>query len=379
MSTLSRRTGAAALARASFASTSRSAAACRSIVTIPSPELQSAKGTTDFAVRTFDRMPNMTYAFAIVRAIEAKYGVVLNLEVPKDADTLRPANRMFVTLLKPVELAEGEDHRFEIPVPKYNVTESTGGITLAEIEASLRPALPLETNPESSSSSRSDEDRNIKFTLEPRRGKAKDYRYLKYSNRTSARETREDDEIVRALQSFSGGFFNGLSGVADKFKGMVLEAPEDAQSKQAAAEAEITLKAEIAQEEAELARELAEQRAARAAALDAAAAQAVSAEEQMAADFAAASMATEETTTTDVKAARLEKLKAQALDAARVKMAMEAEAAKAAQASETATEAAKAQAERSEFTLARQEATPKPKVEQDEPATKSTWRWFDKK
>lgn len=383
MSALSRRTGAAALARASFASTSRSAVARRTLVTIPAPELENPNGMTEFAVRTFDRMPNMTYAFAIVRAIEAKYGVVLNLEVPKDADTLRPGNRLFVRLLKPIELSANDDHAMEIPAPKFNPTASAGGVTLAEIEASLRPSVPLSSLPEPGR----DEApvRTIKFTLEPRRGRTKDYRYLKYNNRTSAREEREDDEIVRALQSFSGGFFDGLTGVADKFKNMVIEQPEDTQTALAAQEAAETLAAEIAQEEAELERQLAEQRAARAAALDAAAAQAVAAEEQVTAEFEAASNAVEPATAADAKAARLERLKARAMDAARVKAAMEREAADAAKREASAAAAALRQAERAEPALAGLEARPKsppppPSSEKmSEPATKSAWRWFERK
>lgn len=356
MSTLSR-TGAAALARASFASTSRTAAR-RTIVTIPAPELSSSKGTTEFAVRTFERMTNMTYAFAIVRAIEAKYGVVLNIEVLKDADTLRPANRLFVTLLKPVELAEG-DQRFEIPVPKYNPAESTGGVTLAEIEAALRPAQPLEAI-------EVETPRTIKFTIEPRTGRPKDDRYLRYSNRTSAREAREDDEIVRALQSFSGGFFDGLSGVADKFKGLVLETPADPQEKRAAQEAEETLRAEIAAEEAQIARDLAAQKAARATAANAAAVQAVAAEQDVVQEEAAPEPV-------DDKASRLEMLKNRALEAARRKVAADAEARQASVASKAASAAAKQQAARAEPTLAAQE---RPK---GEPATKTTWRWFENK
>ncbi len=355
MSTISR-TGAAALARASFASTSRPAAR-RTFVTIPAPELSSSKGTTEFAVRTFERMPNMTYAFAIVRAIEAKYGVVLNLEVLKDADTLRPGNRMFVTLLKPIELPEG-DQRFEIPAPKFNPAESTGGVTLAEIEASLRPSQPLEAI-------EGETPRSIKFTVEPRTSKAKDFRYLRYSNRISTREQREDDEIVRALQSFSGGFFDGLAGVADKFKGLVLEVPVDPKEKRAAKEAEETLRAEIAAEEAEIARDLAAQKAARAAAANAAAAQAVQAEEEVVEKVA-------EEEVVDDKTTRLEMLKNRALEAARRKVAADAEARQAAVVSKAASAAAKVQAARAEPALAAQER-------KEEPASKSTWRWFEKK
>lgn len=387
MSTLSRRTGAAALARASFASTSRSCAARRTIVSIPNPELVSATGSTDFAVRTLDRMPNMTYAFAIVRAIEAKYGVVLNLEVHKDADTMRPANRMFVTFLKPVELEAGE-RIYEIPAPMYNVTDTTGGVTLADIESSLRTVEPstLDVQPEGGET--------IKFTLETRRGKAKDYRYLKYNNRTSQREVREDNEIVRALQSFSGGFFNGLSGVADKFSSMVVEAPEEKESVVAAKQAEDTLKAEIAAEEAELARELAELRATRAAAVESAAAKALADERAVAQalrESKGESEASEaETPEEDGEAARLDKLKAKALEAARAKVATRKEANTADKKAKRAGAAAMAQIERAEPVLAKQEARvfprdtaqpqeEKPQEEQEQPATKSTWRWFEKK
>ncbi|CAK9785225.1 hypothetical protein CC85DRAFT_285380 [Cutaneotrichosporon oleaginosum] len=357
MSTLSR-SGAAALARASFASTSRAASARRTIVSIPAPELTNSAGTTEFAVRTFERMPNMTYAFAIVRAIEAKYGVVLNIDVVKDADSLRPANRLFVTLLKPVELPDG-DNRFEIPAPKYNAADTTGGVSLADIEAALRPAPPVEA-------AEGETQRTIKFSLEPRTRKARDFRYLRYANRVSAREQREDDEIVRALQAFSGGFYNGLAGVADKFKGLVLETTPDLKERRAAQEAEETLRAEIAAQEAEIARELAAQKAARAAAANAAAAQAVQAESEE----GESDVAQEEVV--DDKTSRLEMLKNRALEAARRKVAADAEARQAAVASKAASAAAKVQAARAEPALAAQER-------KAEPATKSTWRWFEKK
>ncbi|GMK59676.1 hypothetical protein CspeluHIS016_0802820 [Cutaneotrichosporon spelunceum] len=358
MSTLSR-TGTAALARASFASTSR-ASASRTYITIPAPELSSSNGQVDLAVRTFDRMRNMTYAFAIVRAIEAKYGVVLGLDVHKDADTLRPANRMFVTLLKPVEL-DGEV-LFEIPVPKFNPAESTGGVTLAEVQAALGPAQSMEDV----EATHGETPRTIKFTVEPRTGRFKQFRYLRYSNRRSARETREDDEIVRALQSFSGGFFGGLSGVDEKFKDLVTETVNP-KEKKAAREAEETLRVEVAAEEAQIARELAVQKAKRAAAANAAAAQAVVEEEVVELKHAV-------TEVVDDKATRLEMLKNRALEAARRQAAADAEARRAAVASKAAAAAAKVQAAKAEPALAAQE-----KKKEEEESTKSAWRWFEKK
>ncbi|BEI79626.1 hypothetical protein CcaverHIS002_0101550 [Cutaneotrichosporon cavernicola] len=359
MSTFSR-TGAAALARASFASTSR-AASSRTYVAIPAPELANAKGEVNLAIRTFDRMRNMTYAFAIVRAIEAKYGVVLNVEVLKDADTLRPANRMFVTLLKPIEL-EGEQH-FEIPAPKYNPAESTGGVTLAEVQAALGPAQSMDDI----EATEGEMPRTIKFTLEPRTGRFREFRYMRYGNRRSYGEIREDNEIVRALESFSGGFFGGLSGVSDKFKDLITEATVDPRERKAAEEAEETLRAEVAAEEAQIARDLAAQKAKRAAAANAAAVQAVAVEE----------VHVKEEEVVEDKISRLEMLKNRALEAARRKAAADAEARQAAVASKAASAAARVQAAKAEPALAAKEK--KEKETKEEPTAKSAWRWFEKK
>ena len=46
-------------------------------ITIPHPDLDPSKGETRLFVRTTTRIPSMIHAFAIVRAVESRFGSVI--------------------------------------------------------------------------------------------------------------------------------------------------------------------------------------------------------------------------------------------------------------------------------------------------------------
>jgi len=180
-------------------------------ITIPHPDLDSSKGETRLAVRTISRIPSMIHAFAIVRAIEAKLGSVISIEVRKDYDTLEPQSTLLLTLLRPVQLPT--PLYLEIPQPAISKNSNfLGGPSLDDVQAALRStqtaadqgtinAEPLQFRVE----------RLARRTDRPRR---REYR----NPRRVGREVEEDEEIVEALQKFGGGFYGGFEGLAEKLK-----------------------------------------------------------------------------------------------------------------------------------------------------------------
>ena len=184
----------------------------RRSITIPHPDLSPEKGTTRLAVRTLSRIPSMIHAFAIVRAIESKFGTVISIELPKDYDTLLPQSIILLTLLRPVQLPL--PLLLEISPP--NISRSSnhlGGPSLDDVRAALRFN---QTAHEQGTIS----ETPLQFKVEElsRRSYVRPKKRVWRNPRRTGSEVAEDEEIVEALQKFGGGFFGGFEGLADKFK-----------------------------------------------------------------------------------------------------------------------------------------------------------------
>jgi hypothetical protein len=161
----------------------------------------------------------MLHALAILRAVESKYGQVVNFRVPRDPDNLQPTNIVFFTLLDPVELGS-KRHIHEIPAPRseFGDKEIYGGPSLADVQA------VLSSNPENTSSSNSNRKdastgQVITFELELRKNPPR----ARANRDPTARKVtpemiKEDEEILDALDKFGDGFFGGFEGVAAKHR-----------------------------------------------------------------------------------------------------------------------------------------------------------------
>jgi hypothetical protein len=166
-----------------------------------------------------------------MRAVEKRLGPVVSLAVPKDEDTRKAVNTIYLTLLRPVELTERLV--LEIPSPVLS-RQSTfpGGISYQDVVNALH-----ETPSPVTGGQRGDDHKGkpIQFSVEARRKVP----YTPRAHRTERTrgEVREDDAIVRALAAFDGGFNGGLAGIADKFKEFrIEESAEEAQPVEEAVE-----------------------------------------------------------------------------------------------------------------------------------------------
>lgn len=183
----------------------RRAALTRGLVQIPHPDLQSPNPTR-FLIRTFDPIPSMAHTLAIVRAVEKKLGPVLDIYVPKDADTLQPNRIMTVSTLRPVEWKD--DIVMEIPSPSVS-NQRFGGVSLSDVTGALEGKTE-------------DKSRPLRVRIEVAK-KAPREKREEVRRRAGGAERAEDDAIVRALEKFGGGFFGGMEGVAGKFGGLKVE------------------------------------------------------------------------------------------------------------------------------------------------------------
>jgi len=190
-------------------------------ITIPHPELDPSRGQTRLIVRTANRIPSMIHAFAILRAIEFRLGNnVISMEISKDLDTLQPQSRLFLTLLRPVQLSK--PLLLEIPSPRISKSSNfLGGPSLEDVQAALRSTQsPIEREQgEGSTGSTSTSEEPLQFRVEPfanihkgsRRGSVRPQIRM-------GKEVEEDEEIVEALRQFGGGFYGGFTGLAERFR-----------------------------------------------------------------------------------------------------------------------------------------------------------------
>ncbi|WVR06631.1 hypothetical protein IAU60_003663 [Kwoniella sp. DSM 27419] len=205
---------ASALAQANASVSSR-----RYLLTFPHADLDPSKGSTKLVIRTFDGIPSMVHAFAIIRAVEAKLGVsVLDLIVPKDTDSLKYTPTIFLTTVRPVKL-DGP-LLLEIPSPQLS-SESNflGGPSLADIQSVLSPSHEAISTSNITQSPAGGKDAPLQFRVELQRRPALIQRRNSQTRRKRYKQDgQEGIEIVQQLKEFGNGFYGGFEGLAQKFE-----------------------------------------------------------------------------------------------------------------------------------------------------------------
>jgi len=161
----------------------------------------------------------MAHAFSMMRAVEQRLGPVVSVDVPKDDDTLRPQNTIFITLLRPTKFEE--PIVMEIPSPVLSRTSTfVGGIAFNDIDGVLHQ------HASSTEASRGASGQTLQFNVELRTTDPRPTRSTLKRVEPTLNEQKEDDEIVRALENFNGGWNGGFAGVADQFQALKIERPE---------------------------------------------------------------------------------------------------------------------------------------------------------
>ena len=164
----------------------------------------------------------MLHVYAALRAVESRLGTVIDIEVPRNPDTLQSDRFVFLSLLHPIKLAE--PIRMEIPPPSMSGESSVfGGPSWADICRVLSEnhsdSRPAAVAGQKGKDETRIVDRSIRFSVEKRegpirsRGKARLGR-LKASR--TKKELEEDAEIIKALRALGPGAYGGFEGLAEK-------------------------------------------------------------------------------------------------------------------------------------------------------------------
>ncbi|WWD18764.1 hypothetical protein CI109_103219 [Kwoniella shandongensis] len=212
----------------------------RYLLTFPHPDLDPSKGSTKLVIKTFNNIPSILHAYAIIRAVESKLGAsILDMYLPKDPDSFNPGPTIFLTTLRPVKL--DKPLLLEIPPPTIS-SESNflGGPSLRDLETILNPengsSLSVTTELTRNPSGKKDEQ-PLQFRVEVQKNvqsrreremngtiskNAKKNRRVKFRN-----EGKEAAEIVKELRNFGGGFYGGFEGLADKFEKLLSKSSSD--------------------------------------------------------------------------------------------------------------------------------------------------------
>ncbi|KAK8858872.1 hypothetical protein IAR55_003103 [Kwoniella newhampshirensis] len=217
----------------------------RYLLTFPHPDLDPSKGSTRLVIRTFNNIPSLLHAYAIIRAVEAKLGAsVLDMHLPKDPDSLNPGPTIYLTTLRPVKL--DSPLLLEIPSPAIS-SESNflGGPSLHDVQAILNNegAVPSASTELTRSPSGKKDELPLQFRVEvaknqsqSRRGRERAGSASKHALKNKRKRHRADGkeaaEIVRELKNFGGGFYGGFEGLAEKFEGLLINPSERGLSQQ---------------------------------------------------------------------------------------------------------------------------------------------------
>lgn len=192
----------------------------RTHITFPHPDLDPSNGHTRFAVRAFNNIPSLIHAYAIVKAVESKLGTsVLNVQMPKQQDSLQPGPTIFIETLRPAKL--DKPLLLEIPSPQLS-SESNflGGPSLSDVSRVLSEEPTFNSTIDNSPSGRKDAPLQFRVEVQKRKpresGKAR--RTASFRSKQGGKDAAE---IVKALREFDGGFFGGFEGVAEKFEAML--------------------------------------------------------------------------------------------------------------------------------------------------------------
>lgn len=192
----------------------------RTHITFPHPDLDPSNGHTRFAVRAFNNIPSLIHAYAIVKAVESKLGTsVLNIQMPKQQDSLQPGPTIFIETLRPAKL--DKPLLLEIPSPQLS-SESNflGGPSLSDVSRVLSEEPTFNSTIDNSPSGRKDAPLQFRVEVQKRKpresGKAR--RTASFRSKQGGKDAAE---IVKALREFDGGFFGGFEGVAEKFEAML--------------------------------------------------------------------------------------------------------------------------------------------------------------
>jgi hypothetical protein len=141
----------------------------------------------------------------MVRGVEERLGPVVAVNVPKDVDTHKPLDTMFLTLLRPATILDGEPIHLQVPLPEP--TPFRGGPAFGDFSAVLRGTIPGGKGA----------SKVMRFNVEARRSAPLGVRARGQRIAPSKRDESEDEAIVRALAAFGGGFNGGLEGIAERF------------------------------------------------------------------------------------------------------------------------------------------------------------------
>lgn len=231
-------------------------------ITLPHPDLDPSKGATILYVKALHPFKSMVEAFAVVRAVEAQFGSVLNVDLLKDPDSLLPTSSMHLTLLRPVQIQR--PLMLEIPAPESSLRKARlGGPSLEDVREVLKsnptasasdfvfpsPKSELSTSTLRSGWRRTDQVGNtdggdatrahrkaqaaasdkatvttkasIQFSVKvsDRNGRPRPTSSIRRRSRASTADEREMDiEVVDSLKRFGGGFFGGFEGLAEDFE-----------------------------------------------------------------------------------------------------------------------------------------------------------------
>lgn len=181
------------------------------------PARNPRKRTNKLAVRTSKPMSSVLHAYAVLRSIEDNYGPVLDFEVAKDPDSLRPASLLFFTMCDSIDM--DTSRLLEIPAPRssQNELERYGGPSLGDVMSVLR------SDP---SQAAKGQDQVITFEVEARRKKSSNHTPAKLK-RPTRQSIKQDIRLAEALEKFDGGFFGAFAGLGARYKPLFEKVRQD--------------------------------------------------------------------------------------------------------------------------------------------------------
>lgn len=174
---------------------------------------------SEICVRTSKPFPSILHALAILRAVEASYGQVINLQVLRDTDSLQPTNMMFMTLLEPIDVSKRLLHEIPAPVSSLGTKERYGGPSLEDVRAVLSARDPAQTKPIHNKNGTETGAGVITFEVEARKNAGRTRTKSDPTFKAMTLEmVQEDEKILDALNEFGSGFFGGFEGVTARHR-----------------------------------------------------------------------------------------------------------------------------------------------------------------
>lgn len=144
---------------------------------------------------------------------------MLNIQMPKQQDSLQPGPTIFIETLRPAQL--DKPLLLEIPSPQLS-SESNflGGPSLSDVSHVLSEEPIFNSTIDNSPSGR--KDAPLQFRVEVQKRKPRESGKARRTASFRPKQGGKDAaEIVEVLKDFDGGFFGGFEGVAEKFEAML--------------------------------------------------------------------------------------------------------------------------------------------------------------